>query len=166
MRDANEPERVQVPDVTAVQVHTFSGTDPQEIAAAFEAAMTRMSDFVHEQGLALEGAPRGIYTAYGPEGTEFTIAMPVASGAEGGSADGLVEVGEITGGEALRWTHKGPYRELARTYDRITEWMKAHDMLDSERSWEKHGPMWEEYVSDPGNTPEDELVTQIYVPLA
>ena len=27
------------------------------------------------------------------------------------------------------------------------------------------GPMWEQYVSDPGSTPEAELVTNIFVPI-
>ena len=163
--EAEEPQRVHFDAVTAVQVHTSSGTDPSEMSAAFGQAFNLIGQFIHGHGAQVTGPPRGIFTSYGPEGTEFTVAMPVASGAGTGSADGAVVVDEIPGGEALCWMHKGPYAQLSVTYDKITDYMKAHGMLETESEWQKHGPMWEEYLSDPGSTPEEELLTRIYLPV-
>jgi effector-binding domain-containing protein len=41
------------------------------------------------------------------------------------------------------------------TYEKLSAYMAAHGL--------REGPVsWEQYISDPGVTPEDELVTHIY----
>jgi effector-binding domain-containing protein len=44
------------------------------------------------------------------------------------------------------------------TYDKLQAFMAA-------RGYEANGAPWDEYVSDPGNTPEAELITNIYQPV-
>ncbi len=159
------PEKVEVQPIWAAKVYTQSGTDPSDIGAAFAAAFGRIHEFLESSGVQVGGPPRAIYTSFEPGEAEFTVAMPVVSGAEGGDPSGDVVVDELPGGSALRFTHRGPYSRLSETYDRITEWMKGEGMLQTEAEWEAHGPVWEEYVTDPETTPEGELVTFIYVPM-
>ena len=160
------PEEVHVDPVLAVQVHTESGTDPSEMSEAFGTAFGKISDFIQASGVEPAGQPRAIYTTYTPGEAEFTVAIPVASDAEGGAPDDSVLVDELSGGKALRFKHEGAYEELSATYDQITEWMQDEGMLESEADWEAHAPIWEEYMNDPQGTSPEELLTYIYVPIS
>ncbi|UCG85869.1 MAG: GyrI-like domain-containing protein [Gemmatimonadota bacterium] len=160
-----QPERVEVQPVLALQIASESRADPQEISKAMEQAFCELRLASEAHTVQSAGPPRAIYTAYSPDAVKFTVVMPIASEVSGGIGDGPVMVGEVPGGKALRFVHKGPYPKLMETYGKITEWMKANDMLESEADWAKYVPMWEEYVNDPESTPAEELITQIYVPL-
>ena len=161
-----KPEEVTYGPILGAQVDMTSGSDPAEMGKAFGTAFGRLADYVQATGVQPLGAPRAIYTAYGPDGTDFTVVMPLASGAEGGTPDGSVVVDEVPGGKALRFVHRGPYDRLRETYDGITNWMIRNGRMESESDWMKYTPMWEEYVTDPDSTPPEELLTYIYLPLA
>jgi effector-binding domain-containing protein len=123
--------------------------------------------FMGQHGFSCSGPPRAIYTAYGAEGVEFIVVMPLAAPPVGPVPDGpgTPKVGTIPGGKALRFTHRGPYRELMKTYGQVTQYMQAKGMLANEADWARYMPMWEEYLNDPCMTPEADLLTYIYVPL-
>jgi effector-binding domain-containing protein len=160
-----QPERVQVKPTLALQIASRSGSDPQDISEAMRKAFDELHRVSQVHTVQFAGPPRAIYTAYSAEGTEFTVVLPIAAAVSGDMGDTAVTVGEVPGGEALRFVHEGPYPELEHTYSRITDWMKANDMLGTEADWAKYMPMWEEYVNDPASTPADDLITHIYVPL-
>jgi effector-binding domain-containing protein len=73
-------------------------------------------------------------------------------------ADSSVKVKQIHGGKALRIVFKGPYGGLPKDYPKLEAFMAA-------RGYEPAGPSWNEYVSDPGTTPEAELTTNFYPPV-
>jgi len=160
-----QPEQVSIEPVLAAQYSTGCGTDPNEIAAAMGKAFESIHQFTSSHELRFAGPPRSIYTGYDAEGTEFTVAVPIAAAPAGGTGESEVTVGEIPGGQALRFIHKGPYPKLMETYQQISEWMKDQGMLKSDADWAKYMPMWEEYLNDPDSTPEEELITHIYVPV-
>ncbi len=162
---AVSPERVTVEPALALQYAAECRSDPREIAAAMDHAFGVLRQSAAKCGVQAAGPPRSIYTAYGEGGTEFTVAVPIAEAPAGGIGEGPVEVGEIPGGSALRFVHKGPYPKLMETYEKIGGWLKAEGMLESDADWAKYMPMWEEYLNDPASTPEGELVTHIYLPL-
>jgi effector-binding domain-containing protein len=66
-----------------------------------------------------------------------------------------VRVGHSPAGRAVRVVHRGPYDRMGPTYEKLAAWIAAHAMVEGRVSWEQ-------YISDPGETPEDELVTHIY----
>lgn len=75
--------------------------------------------------------------------------------------DGPVRAQELPAGRYAQLVHKGPYAELERSYRRLYgEWLpqSGHTPADS--------PCYEEYLNDPRNTPPEELLTRICVPLA
>jgi effector-binding domain-containing protein len=160
-----EPEQITVAPVLAAQYSSACGTDPNEISATMGKAFEVLHHFAGTHGLQFASPPRAIYTGYDPEGIEFTVAIPIAAAPAADTDESEVTVGEVPGGQALRFIHEGPYPKLMETYGQITEWMKAQGMLESEADWAKYMPMWEEYMNDPESTPAEELITNIYVPV-
>jgi len=160
-----QPERVQVEPVLALKLNAQCGNDPKQIAQAMGEAFGTLGQFAHQHRVQFAGPPRAIYTGYGPEGTSFTVVMPISTEVSRDVGEDPVMVGEVPGGKALRFTHRGPYPKLMQTYEQITAWMKAEGMLVTDADWGKYMPMWEEYVNDPESTPQEDLITHIYVPL-
>ncbi|MBX3434878.1 MAG: AraC family transcriptional regulator [Pirellulales bacterium] len=76
--------------------------------------------------------------------------------------DGAGEIGvqEIAGGEYAVTTHRGPYSNLAHTYQRL-----FHQWLPQSRRELRSSPCLEIYRNDPATTPPEQLATDIYVPL-
>ena len=165
MSDTSEirPKEVEVQPTLALQIAGESGSDPQEISKAMGQAFGELQRVSQAHAVQFTGPPRAIYTAYSPEAVKFTVVMPIAAEVSG-IGQGPVTVAEVPGGKALRFVHKGPYPKLMETYGKITEWMTANGMLETEADWAKYMPMWEEYLNDPDSTPADELITHIYVP--
>ena len=69
-----------------------------------------------------------------------------------------VKVKQTYSGKALKVVHRGAYREMETTYEKLMAFVAAH-------GYEPAGAPWDEYVSDPGNTPESELITNVYMPV-
>jgi effector-binding domain-containing protein len=81
----------------------------------------------------------------------FTVARPI-------EPKGRVEPGELPAFEAVMTRHVGPYQGLIGAGQALRDWMAANRR-------EPSGGLWEVYVSDPEETPADELVTEVYYPL-
>ncbi|MBI5645842.1 MAG: GyrI-like domain-containing protein [Ignavibacteriae bacterium] len=156
---------VTVPEAIGVQVRSTVGSNPEEIGPAMGAAMGTLMGYIGQHGLQCVGAPRCVYLEYGPDGTTFLTAMPVAAPPLD-AGTGPVSVGPLPSGEAFRFTHTGPYPQIGATYHLITDYMRGKGLMESEADWMKYMPMWEEYLNDPATTPEAELVTHIYLPIA
>lgn len=156
---------VQAEPALAVQLPSHSAIDPTSIGLAMHAAFETVMSFAGRHGLAINGHPRVIYTAYDASGVSFTVALPVAEPPQGPIAQPPIVVDVLAPAKAYRFTHHGPYSELMHTYGRITAFLKDRGTLKSDADWARHMPMWEEYVNDPEKTAPSELVTHIYVPV-
>ena len=150
----------------AVQLRGHCATDPASIGNAMRDAFETLMNFVTGHGLAITGRPRAIYTAYDAAGVSFTVAMPVATGPSDPVEQSAVFVESLPAVNAYRFTHHGPYSNMAQTYSQITAFLKKKGTLRSDADWARHMPMWEEYQNDPARTPAAELVTYIYLPAA
>ena len=164
--DDLEFTEVEVSPEVAAHIRGESGSDPASIGSAMQAAFDKLMSFLQLHSLVPAGPPRAIYTSYGPEGAKFIVAMPIAAPSRLPMEGDMGYVDNIAGGKALRFTHRGPYPELMRTYGRITQFMQEKGLLESEADWVRYMPMWEEYVNDPRTTPAADLVTYIYLPVA
>jgi effector-binding domain-containing protein len=160
-----EQTEVDVAPVLAAQLSSRSASDPAAISAAMGAAFGTLMHFLERHGLTPAGPLRALYTEYGPQGTAFTLAMPIAGAPGAVAVDESVRVGMLGGGKALRFTHRGPYRDLAKTYERIAQLMQAQGRMKDAGNWARYAPMWEEYLNDPDTTAEGDLLTHIYLPL-
>ena len=92
-----------------------------------------------------------------PEKIRYDACITVAAGITG---DGDVSIQEIGGRDCAMAIHTGPYGNLINTYAYICgQWLpKAGREIAS-------APSIEIYRNHPEDTPEDELVTEVYVPL-
>ncbi len=93
-----------------------------------------------------------------PEELRYDAAITVPDDFE---APAGVQLQRLAGGDYAVFTHQGPFNQLSRAYRHVMgEWLprSGRELADT--------PCFEAYLSDPENTPEDELLTDVHVPLA
>jgi len=147
-----------VPSRTIAYATGSSGREPADIAAALGAAYGRVAVFVTANGLRLDGHPIAINNYWDDRGYGFDAGIPVGgTPARGTGPDSAVRMGETYGGRVVRAVNVGPYTNLQTTYEKVVAFMAVHEM-------ENNGRSWDVFVSDPGNTPEEELITEVYFP--
>lgn len=74
--------------------------------------------------------------------------------------DGIT-VREIAGGDYAVYTHQGSYEGLAAAYQKLFgQWIPRSGREPA------NAPCFEEYLNDPDSTDPEDLITEIYVPLA
>ena len=89
----------------------------------------------------------------------FDAAIPVRGVNESTPRDAAgVKLGSTYAGPVVRVRHVGPYRTLGATHRKISAYLAAYGI-------ERNGAAWESFVSDPGDVPEDDLVTFVYYPI-
>ena len=107
----------------------------------------------------MAGAPLTISTSMSADSYIFDAGLPIDRLPESEiAADSPVKIGQTTGGNSLKVIHQGPYQKLGETYEKISAYLAAHGMEERDRRWEQ-------YMNDPGNTAESDLLTHIYVPI-
>lgn len=88
-----------------------------------------------------------------PEKLRYDAARPVDPQGEFGVMD-------LAGGRFAVTTHRGPYKTLGRTYQRLYgSWLprSGHEVRDV--------PAFEEYLNAPQNTRPEDLLTKIWIPI-
>jgi len=154
-----EVEVVETTPVTVAFVETTCGKDEQAIAAAIGAAYAEVGRFLAAHRLKQAAPPITINTKWDDTGYLFDAAIPVDRAPDRGiPAASRVRVKTTYAGRALKVVHRGAYRNMASTYDRLMAYAAAH-------GYDHNGAPWDEYISDPGNIPEPDLVTNIYLPV-
>jgi effector-binding domain-containing protein len=161
-----EPLEVDVQPVLAAILPSHSPSAPETLGRTMGAAFGALQAFVECNHLTQSGPPRAIYKSFDSREMQFVVAVPVETptGFLDGEAD--ITVRELPGGKWLRFTHRGPYANLRTTYEGISSWMAGAGLLESEGAWVRFMPLWEEYLNDTDATAPDDLITQIYIPLA
>jgi len=136
-----------------------SEPDDAAIAAAIGAAYAQIGRFLAAHGLEQAGPPLTINTSW-EEGKvyEFDAAIPIEGRASGDLSSGPVRLKSTYAGKALKVVHRGPYQGMRATYEKLFAYVAVRGLTPA-------GPPWDEYVSDPGSTPEADLVTNIYLPI-
>jgi effector-binding domain-containing protein/uncharacterized protein YndB with AHSA1/START domain len=145
--------------VLVAYIPSESSKDQGAMAAAIGAAYGKVGAFMKANGLQQAGATITINTRWDDSGYGFEAAIPVDKApAKDVPADSPVQVKNLYAGKALKVVMTGPYSGMPSTYDQLQAFMAA-------RGYEAAGAPWDEYVSDPGNTPEAQLVTNIVQPI-
>ena len=128
--------------------------DSLDLETRVATAYREISRVMATEGLERAGHPLTITRARPGQGIALTAAIPVLSADI--EAVGMVQAGPFPGGRAVRAAHRGPNAALGLTYEKLAAWMAAHGLEEGRVSWE-------EYVSDPAETPAGELQTLLYV---
>lgn len=151
---AEDVEVKRLPAQTALVVRTSVSleTIKERMGAAFDTLMRH----ARETGAQFVGPPFVLY----PEmpGGEFPIAvcMPVAAGAIAGDEVALEGLPAV---EAATLLYQGPYDGMEPSWRRLMEWVGASGRRPA-------GPVREIYLSDPDQVSEEDLLTELVVPLA
>ncbi|MFX0093850.1 MAG: GyrI-like domain-containing protein, partial [Candidatus Hodarchaeota archaeon] len=69
-----------------------------------------------------------------------------------------IELKNIPGGRVISVIYTGPYHEINQAYTRVFEFAMKED-------YEIRGPCVELYLNNPQETPEEELLTEIQIPI-
>ena len=151
-----EIERVFVSAQNILYVTTSSSQDPADIALAMAAAYAEISAFIHASDISMDGSPMAITRAWQEGRYQFDAAIPVDFIAT--ELSGNINAGLSPAGKAVRAVHHGAYDQMMPTYEKLAAYMSAHGLSRGTVSWEH-------YISDPGTTGQQDMLTYIYIML-
>ena len=127
-----------------------------QIGPAMGEAFPKIYHAVVSSGVEPAGEPLARYFDFDEESTTFECAIPVPAPF---TASGEVVPSSVGGGEAAFTVHVGPYQTIGQSWEKLMAWI-------GEQGRAPGGPTWEVYIDDPQETPEAELKTELYIPLA
>ena len=138
-------------------IESKSSIQNDDITAAIATAFEKIMAFISTKGIKQASSPKIVSLGNFENGYRFLAAIPVTD-------NSLVdESGEITGsttyaGKAIKFVHKGSYRNFNKSYDIIFAYI-------AQNNFEINGNPWEDFVTDPGTVNEKNLITHIYQPI-
>lgn len=143
--------------LSARKIYYISGSaDSSTAKAVLTDAYTRLQDFIKASGVSMQGAPLTITSEYTPSNWKFDAALPVDRNDVAPSGD--IKAGTTYAGKAVSFIHTGPYETMSDTINKAFAWLAVQGYKPTDR-------VIEEYVNDPGSTPQDQLKTRIVVPV-
>lgn len=147
-------ERVLAEGVDALCV---GFTEEQPGAGRIGEAYGEISSFMAGQDIAVAGPP--LFISFGGEAPGIRHLAAVPAVPSEAPPEGRLQWRRTPAGPALRVTHRGAYERLPETHAKLAAWLAAHRLQGV-------GASWEEYVSNPAETPPSERLTYVYVLLA
>jgi len=147
---------VQTAAAPVVQMSVRSADNPSAIGVALGVAYGRLSGYMNAEGLKQAAAPIAIYRT--AENGTLTIDAAIPVDRDGTAPAGQVRIAQLPAGPALRAEYQGAYTGLAAARAQMVAYVAAAGLQAA-------GPTWEQYVSDPAQTPESQLITHIFVPV-
>ena len=159
-KEAKEGPQVEItieniPDLNLYTIKD-STSNMSEISAKLGQIFKEVMEFVEKNKLICTGAPLSITHSYSETSWVFEAGFPVADNKP--KPTGRITQSKIPEGDVVKAVHIGPYTSMEKTYNKITEFIKAKNL-------KIRGLSWEVYMSDPMNTPPDKLYTFIYFPI-
>ena len=127
-------------------------------------AFGKLFTFVAEAGFIPAGPPSGVYfNAPGqvPEqDLKWELRAPIAGICDSSGPDerglGFRCLEEIIVASTI---HKGPFCNISDTYNKLTSWITSN-------GYQIAGPCEEVYLTEPGNTPPAEILTEVRFPIS
>lgn len=154
--------QAEVAEVKSVPVAFVSAScaDTEEaLAVAIGGSMTQVRLFLVNNNLAQAGPPRTIDTNWGSSTRTFDAALPIDRlPSEPVPAESVVKVKGTYAGPVVKAVHKGPYGTMRATSEKLLAWLAIN-------GYTPNGDPWNEFVSDLGEVPAADQVTNIYVPV-
>lgn len=100
--------------------------------------------------------PRQAVKANEEASADVEVVIPVSNVVDGA---GDITCYELPGGRMAKIVHKGPYEKSAPAYKKLFEWIAANHKKIA-------GPTREVYMNDPRHVAREEILTEIYAPIA
>ena len=100
---------------------------------------------------------------YVEAGPDVSVWLPVAPGT---TARGPLEVHELPEQRAVKANITGPYSQISEAHAQMAQYMGQEGLTEASPGDGPVGKVVNRYLSDPSNTPEADLLTEVYRPLA
>jgi effector-binding domain-containing protein len=107
------------------------------------------------QGQSPASPPFAMYENNDGNAADVEAGFTIDSGIE---SDGGMMVKHLPGGTVASLVHRGPYADIEPSYFQLLEWMHENGL-------QRAGRFMEVYLNSPIDTSDDELLTQIMVPV-
>lgn len=119
----------------------------------------RLFDFIADNAIVLEEMPFSIYNTFDIPNNQTAFISCIPYDGDAPLPDGFIQ-GELSTQQAIKTVHTGSYKHLGNA------WTAAMTYARVKKSKTTSIPMGIEfYPNDPNNTPEEELTTEIFLPL-
>ena len=133
--------------------------------SAMRTAFNNLMGFVRQHKLSPAGPPRAIYTAYGPQGVRFIVAMPIAKPPAATRTIGPGFIKTLPAARAMRFTHHGPYCGPGRKPTaRLPSSSRAKGLMKTDADWATLHAHVGGIPQRPADHAAGELLTYIYLP--
>lgn len=120
-------------------------------------AFAKIEDELKRAGIAPTGKPLTVFVHTDDQGFRYEAMIPVASIPEGKTElTPEIKFGKTPEGKAFRFVHKDAYEEIDGTYETITAYLDAKDIVARDA-------FIEEYVSEMKDATDPDLEVNIYV---
>ncbi|MDP4023918.1 GyrI-like domain-containing protein [Methylobacterium sp. NEAU 140] len=127
-----------------------------EAVPSLKQAFARIEADLAKAGIAPAGRPLAVFTHTDDDGFTYEAMIPVAAAPSPAPAEGDgLRFGTTPSGKALRFAHKGSYEGIDGTYETLTTYLDAKDIVVQDR-------FVEEYASDLKDASDDGLDVNIY----
>jgi effector-binding domain-containing protein len=143
-------ERAAQP-VLSVRTRTSLANIQQTLGYAYGA----VAQYLGEMGEQPTGAPFTAYYNMEMQDLDVEAGFPVAHSLPG---RGDIQASEIPAGPQGSVVYVGPYEGIKEAYDALTQYAQEHGYAPS-------GPAYEIYLTDPMQTPPEQLMTEVMFPL-
>jgi effector-binding domain-containing protein len=137
-------------------ISASSGTDPESAKAVLTMVYSKLGKYLADNGLKAVGPPLTVTTGYDSSGWKFDAAIPVDRNDAATRED--IQAGTTYAGRAAQFMHVGPYDRIGDTTTKAFAWLAV-------QGYKAHDRLIEDYVSDPGNTPPEQLQTRLTIPI-
>jgi effector-binding domain-containing protein len=150
----NVEDVVLAPQPAAVLAGTSTWDDG---FTTLKAAFARIEQALGKAGIAPKGRPVAIFVHTDDAGFRYEAMVPVSAGPEGrAELTPEIKFGTTPAGKSLRFVHKDAYDEIDGTYETITAYLDAKDIVAKDA-------FIEEYVTDLTESGDADLEVNIYV---
>lgn len=157
--EAGDPSNVDEVMLAAKPVLILSGTSDWDGGLkAVRASFAKIEAELARLKITATGRPIVLYTQTTDDNFKFDAMVPIAAAPATPPADLAKDMrfGETPSGKAYRFVHKGPYDDIDSTYETITTYLEAKDIVARDA-------FMEEFANDVADPADGNLEVNIFV---
>ena len=164
---AIQPQEVTLAQQTVVYISGHADFD--DVYTALVTSLRQLRGYLDKEGIAPTGPAMARYTDDGENGFEFEAAYPVAQ-APKNLPQGDIAAGDLPGGKALDFLHRGSFNKIDETYSAIDDYFHERGKLsaagpEADEAQDALADSFEQYTTDPLTTDPNQVEVHIIVPV-
>ncbi|MCL2750333.1 MAG: GyrI-like domain-containing protein [Coriobacteriia bacterium] len=129
----------------------------EQMGDAITEGLTRLAEYLAEQGIQSAGAPYLAYMNCNEDFSQSDIEMGIPV-SEAVAVQDEYYMSQSCEGKAIATMYQGAYVGIGAAYEALMAYAAENEL-------ELTGVYYDYYISDPANTPESELLTQVIFPI-